>query len=233
MSKELKLLEDILKRNSDNPDEIDINNEVNHYFFFDEIKNTKDLNTAWSVFKEHKEIQKRLSLVEDKTNTIPGWGYRTPQSDKISIEENELINIVTQHVNSIHPMLPDEEYFSDLITFIKNGFTVEIAPSNIDPPDISDNELFFQLYEAIGEYWIECFPRDKDHYEVLNNWAIYLTKCDEVAIYLMWPCLEHEITLSSSTMDAAAKLWKLGCRDRYWIKDLDYSQKVIYVKPPS
>jgi hypothetical protein len=232
MNQELKLLEEILKKNTGDPESIDIENEVDHYFFFDAIQDKADLETVWSVFEEHEEIRHRLSKIESNTNTIPGWGYRIPQYDQIKCEDEELKIVVDSHISSLRPILLEEDYNADMISFIDNGYKVEIAPPNIEVPDASDNELFGVLYEAVGEYWIEHFPYDKDHYEVLKNWAIYLTKCDEVATYLMWPCLKHVNQLAFNTMEAGAKLWKFGCRDRFWVKDLDYSSKVVYVSPP-
>lgn len=232
MNQELRVLEDILKRNSDDPESIDIENEVNHYFFFDGIKNEKDLEEAWRSFYEHQDIRGRLSNIESQTDSIPGWGYRIPKNDQITCNDQELKDLVFSHISSLRPILLEEDYNSDIISFIDRGYKVEIAPLDIEIPDTSDNELFGVLYEAIDEYWIDNFPYDREHYEVLKNWAIYLTKCDEVATYLMWPCLSNEKNLSPSTMDAGAKLWKLGCRDRYWVKDLDYISKVVYVRPP-
>jgi hypothetical protein len=232
MNQELGILEEILKRNSDDPESVDINNEIDHYFFFDAIKNQNDLEVAWSVFDEHEEIRDRLLKVESNTDSIPGWGYRIPQQEQVKCNDEELISLVASNISSLRPILLEEDYNADIISFIDNGFRVEIAPSNIEIPATSDNELFGVLYEAIGEYWIEHFPYDKEHYEVLKNWAIYLTKCDEVATYLMWPCLKHETKLEPTTMEFAAKLWKLGCRDRFWVKDFDYSKKAVCIRPP-
>lgn len=232
MNQELRLLEEILKRNSEDPDSIDIENEVDHYFFFDGIKNEEDLDEAWRVFDEHEEIRNRLLNIVSETDSISRWGYRIPKSEQIRCDDQELKNLVSLHISSLRPILLEEDYNAEIIAFIDSGFQVEIAPSGIEFPDTSDNELFGVLYEAIGEYWIDNFPYDREHYEVLKNWAIYLTKCDEVATYLMWPFLSNEKDLAPCTMDAGAKLWKLGCRDRFWVKDLDYVSKVVYVRPP-
>ncbi|WP_024610871.1 hypothetical protein [Pseudoalteromonas sp. TB64] len=232
MNQKLKLLEDILKRNSEDPDSIDIENEIDHYFFFNAIHNKDDLEIAWSVFDEHEDIRNRLSKIQNNADSIPGWGYKTPNLDYVKCDDEELKRIVSLHVSSLRSILLEEDYNADIITFIDNGFKVEIAPSNIEIPGTSVNTLFGVLYEAITEYWIEYFPYDDEHYEVLKNWAIHLTKCDEVATYLMWPFLERSNDLTDNTMDAGAKLWKFGCRDRYWVKDLDYSSKVVYVRPP-
>lgn len=232
MSQELALLEEILKRNSQEPESIDIENEVDHYFFFDEIENKHDLETAWSVFKEHREIRARLANVEGDSDTISGWGYRIPLGHEFRCTDQELKNLVRSHISSLRPILLEEDYNKDILSFIDNGYVVEIAPADVEPPELTNNELFAVLYEAVGDYWIDHFPYEKAHYEVLKNWAIYLTKCDEIAMYLMWPCLHHDSDLTSDIMDAAAKLWKLGCRDRYWVKDLDYASKVVYIRPP-
>ncbi|MBB1436959.1 hypothetical protein H5201_22225 [Pseudoalteromonas sp. SG43-6] len=79
MNQELRLLEEILKRNSEDPDSIDIENEVDHYFFFDGIKNEEDLDEAWRVFDEHEEIRNRLLNIVSETDSISRWGYCSGQ----------------------------------------------------------------------------------------------------------------------------------------------------------
>ncbi len=232
MNPELKIIEDILKKNSDDANSIDIENEVEHYFIFDKITDPIDLEKVWSLFGENKEIRERLKNVESNTDIIPGWGYLVPEQEQICCDEQELKGLVDSHIKNLRPILLEEDYNNEIISFIDTGYTIELAPANIEIPNASDNELFGVLYEALSEYKLEHFPYEKAHYEVLNNWAIYLTKCDEVAVYLLWPCLQHSENPDPLLMEPGAKLWKLDCRDRYWVKDLDYSSKTIYVRPP-
>ena len=232
MDPKLKQLEDILKRNSEQPQSIDIENEVDHYFFFDKISNENDLEEAWSIFEEAKAIQERLLLVESNSKTLPVFGYRIPENEQALCSNEELTSLVRSHITNLRPLLLEEDYNEEIISFIDQDFAIEIAPPDINIPNTSDNQLFGVLYEAIGEYWIEHFPYHKPHYEVIKNWSIYLTKCDEVATYLMWPILENRNDLTANTFEPGTILWKLGCRDRYWVKDLDYHSKVIYVRAP-
>ena len=232
MDPKLNMLTEILKRNSDDPDSVDMLNEVDHYFFFQSISNADDLEAAWALFDEHKEIRSRLLNLENSTREIPGWGYLIPQLEQVRCSEDELLALVSSHISMLRPLLLQEDYNEEIISFIDRGFAIETAPAPVEIPDVSENELFGVLYEAISEYRIEHYPYDIPHYEVLRNWAIYLTKCDEVACYLLWPCLKHKLTLPDTCMDAGAKLWKLGCRDRYWVKDLDFESKTVYFRAP-
>lgn len=229
MNEKLKLLEEIVKRNSDEPEYVDMTDEVSHYFIFDQITNPKDLETAWSLFDEQKEIRARLANVEGNTDTVPGWGYRIPQ--QVRCDQDELLALVKEHLTNLRPFLYESSYTNDIISFLDNEFEIEMAPNEAVCPETTDNDLFMVLYEALSEYLISAFPED-EHYEVLYNWAIYLTKCDEVASYILWPCLEHEESEIEDLMEPAAKLWKFDCRDRFWIKDSDTKSKIVYVRPP-
>ncbi len=224
-------MEEIIKRNSNEPNKIDINNEVTHYFIFDDISDPADLEQAWSLFSENKEIRKRLAFIEQQADSIPGWGYRIPSNkEKFRCEESDLVSWVEAHVKNVRPIILSEDYNKEICDFIDGGFNVEIAPENEVIPDIRNNELFLTLYEALQEFKIEHFPYEKEHYEVLLNWAIYLTKCDEIAAYLLWPCFNNTENFSSDMFEYAAKIWKVGCRGKYWVKDLNYSLKTIYCR---
>lgn len=231
MSPELKRLEEILKRNSAEPDTVNIDDEVSHYFFFDEIADAADLEEAWSAFPEQAEIRKRLALVESDSGVIPGWGYRVP-ADGASIDDDALLEMVRKNVLNLRPMLAHTDDNRELIEFIDRGFVVEIAPQSAHAPDAPDNDLFMSLYEAMQENRSDRFPHDAPHYRVLYNWAIYLTKCDEVACYLIWPCLSGNEAWPADTLEPFVRLWKLNCRDRFWIKQGDPSSGTIYVRPP-
>lgn len=227
----MRQLEAILKRNSSEPDGVDITDEVEHYFFFDKIRDASDLEEAWSVFPEHAEIRKRLALVESDCKVVPGWGYRIP-GEVVSIDDAQLLELVRQGIRNLRPMLLDTDENSDAIAFIDGGFDIVIAPSGAVPPDPDRNDFFLALYEAIQEDMLARFPFDKPHYRVLWNWAIYLTKCDEVASYLLWPCLSGHARFSDDVMAPFVGLWKRDCRDRFWVKRGDFSSGMIYVKPP-
>lgn len=232
MNKELRELEAILKRNSDNPDDIDIEDEVNHYFLFDNIFNKDDLERAWSLFPEGEIIRDRLSVVEQKTQTIAGWGYRIPGATNPGVDSEQFLKLVENHIKALRPIILDGDYNDDIRAFIDTGFTVELAASNESIPSPTDNDLFGTLYEALQEFKIDYFPFNKEHYEVLYNWAIYLTKCDEVAAYLLWPCLQGVEEFEPDLFDYGVKLWKLGCRDRFWIKDGDIASQTVCFRPP-
>lgn len=231
MTPEMKRLEEILKRNTDDPDAVDIEDEVCHYFFFDQIGNAADREEAWSVFAEHEDIRRRLDFVEGGTETISGWGYRIP-GGATTVDEDTLKALVARNISNLRPILPETDDNRDIIDFIDRGFSVEIAPPGTGVPGTGKNELFGALYEAIGEFWQARFPDDEPHYDVLLNWAIYLTKCDEVAVYLLWPCLSGRDAFPADMFEPCVGLWKLGCRSRFWVKRGDFSSRTVYVKPP-
>ncbi len=230
MNKQLEILEDLLKKGSDDPESIDLEgNEVDHYFYFDKIKNQRDKELAWSQFEESKEIRERLKIVENKTQTINGWGYRVAE-DGNRVSNEELLMIVENYVKCIAPIILKEEYNQDVIKFIDKGFKAEIAPLDMLPPEVENNHLFGALYEGMSETLIKSFPLD-DHYDLLYNWAIYLTKCDEVAFYLLWPVISKDVKeLNDNSSLFGVKLWMLNCRARFWIQDI--GSNTIYVKPP-
>ena len=232
MSAELTILEAILKRNSLAPGSIDISNEVNHYFYFDAISDPDDLDAAWSVFDERADIRRRLAHLERGAQTVRGWGYRTAPENVIVAADKELKVLVAEYIASIRPLIHEDEGNAEIVSFIDRGFLIEIATCDIEVPAAQANSLDIVLDEARTDYLIEHFPRDRPHYRVLYNWAIYLTKCDEVAFYLLWPCLWHKTSLSSETADAGFALWRLGCQNRYWIKDDNPESCTVYVRPP-
>lgn len=87
----LRVLEEILQRNSDFADAVNLRNaEVHHYFYFDRITDPADLEAAWAVFPEHQEIRQRLARIERVATTgdkqmcsgLPGderWRIRVPK----------------------------------------------------------------------------------------------------------------------------------------------------------
>ena len=61
---------------------------------------------------------------------------------------------------------------------------------------------------------------------------IYLTKCDEVDLYLLWPILDNVGDIDPNTPTPGFDLWRYGCRSAYWIKDNDVESGVVYTQPP-
>jgi len=229
----IDVLEEILKRNSEPGEEIDLReNEVDHYFYFDKIANPGDLEAAWAVFPESQEIRKRLQEVDSVCDVIDGWGYRVPKESN-RCEPDELLQILRTHIERMRSLIPDDDYYRDVINFIDGSFDVQIAPADASPPEEDDeNALFDTLYEVISEFTLEHCSLDEPHKELLYNWAIYLTKCDEVAAYLLWPCLDGVSDLPADTPDPGFQLWANDCRMRYWIKDEDFGSGVVYIAPP-
>ncbi len=105
MSQEIALLETILKRNSDDPESVDIANEVDHYFFFDAIADASDLEAAWAVFDEHVEIRRRLANIEADAQCVPGWGYRTAQASASSRQADLVTKLVAAQISSLRHVI--------------------------------------------------------------------------------------------------------------------------------
>jgi hypothetical protein len=105
------------------------------------------------------------------------------------------------------------EYNKLAIEFLKYPFKVQRAPTGVKAPE--KNELFGTLYEAIQEFLIEEMPQD-DKYDDLYEWAIHLTKCDEVAAYILGPCFR---SIATPNFEYGLLIWSFGLRKSYWIKD--------------
>jgi hypothetical protein len=228
----IDLLQEILKRNL-RPEEIIGNfdlrtNESYHYFYFDCIRDPNDLELAWSIFPENKEIRRRLKIVERAASIIPGWGYRVAKETN-RCDHATLKKLIRQHIRFMRPLVR----YEDIGRFLDKPFEIVLAPKNVAVPDDMNNDLLLALDEGPGDFFIEHYPIDKQHYWLLDNWAIYLTKCDEVARYLLWPCLRKVSHLPKESPNPGFRLWTYHCRDRYWIKDGDLSSGVVYFRPPT
>lgn len=236
LANELQILEEILKRNCESEEELSYidfaENEVDYYFYFDRILNPDDLETAWSLFPESTEIRIRLQAVEDGTNEVPGFGYRVPLSKTME----SIDDLVRDHLRVSRELLVAiRNDCEEEIELLNSSLEVALAPPEIAVPPAEENRLFLSIYESIQELLVVYRPRPSkfpNHYDLLYYWAIYLTKCDEVALYLLWPCLEKIPPLPADTPDYAFHLWKAKCRDRYWIKDNDIKSGVVYFRPP-
>lgn len=226
MNDELKILESILSKSCNQT--VDIKDESHHYFYFQNINNNEDLEKAWSVFPEHQAIrQKFLNIKNSEVFHAPKMDIKDIKECK-AIDEAQFKKIVKSNILNLRKIIYDHEEYTDILAFIDAGFNVEIATSDILTPDAVGNHLFSVLYESLSDYVIDHFPYHKPHYEVLRNWAIYLTKCDEIAAYLLWPCLQHEQKITDDLIDNAFKLWQFNCRSNFWIKDNNTSTGVVY-----
>jgi len=236
----LDILETILKRNwHEGADEIDLReNESYHYFFFDNVRNKQDLEAAWAVFPEHKEIRERLERVERAARIVPGFGYRLPRDDN-RCSTDELAKVIRKHIQLVSPLVVDRPGYrhpsgGKLLEFVETPFQVVLAPDDVSCPSNDDADLWGVLLEAISEakFVPERYPFEEEHYSLLQNWAQMFTKCPEVEAYLLWPCLGTELGLPDETPSPGFQLWAHHCRDRYWIKDSDFRSGVVYFRPP-
>lgn len=99
-------------------------------------------------------------------------------------------------------------------------------------PDPMDNVLFGALYESMGDFKHDHYPFEEPLLAILYEWAIALTKCDEVALYLLWPVLKDVGGIDPNTPIPGLALWKYHCRTSYWIKDGDLRSGLVCVQPP-
>jgi len=81
--------------------------------------------------------------------------------------------------------------YGDIHRFLNKPFKITLAAKIIAVTDAMNNHLLLALDEGPGDFFAEHYPLDSQHYQLLYHWAIYLTKCDEVAWYLLWPCLRN------------------------------------------
>jgi hypothetical protein len=228
MNDPIETLEEILKRNG--CDDVNLReNEADRYFLFDQISEPNDLELAWSQFPAHREIRARAAEVDAVSDIVPGWGYRTPKKSH-RCSDAELIELVGRHIAVIRPFITD---WSDVRAFIDRGFDIEVIGRDAGaPPDATDNELFGAWYESISDFKIERYPYEEPILEVLDDWATYLTKCDEVALYLSWPVLKNVETFDPATPLPGFKLWQYNCRTNYWIDEGDMNSRLVCIQRP-
>lgn len=229
MNDRIKTLEDILNRNGSSKVNL-LTNEVDSYFLFDQISDPGDLDKAWSLFPEHQEIRARAAEVDACSDIIAMWGYRTPRKSQ-RCSDIALKQLVRDHLTVTRPLLTDD--WEDIGEFLDNVYDIEfLHQETADVPTPMENELFMATYESMGDFQISHFPYDNPLAKILNNWAKYLTKCDEVALYLLWPLLQDIEEFDRNTPIPAFRLWQYNCRNSYWIKNGDLESRVVIVKRP-
>lgn len=223
----IKTLEGILKRNG-----LEVNlreNEADRYFLFDQISEPSDLDLAWSQFPAYREIRARAAQVDAVSHIVPGWGYRTPKKSN-RCSDAELMGFLRGHIAGIRPVVSG---WSDVRAFIDNGYDIQVVGSEAGvPPDAMANVLFGALYESICDFKCYHYPFDEPTLQILLDWAIYLTKCDEVALYLLWPVLKDLEAVDPNTPVPGFRLWQYNCRTNYWIKDGDVKSGLVCIQPP-
>lgn len=225
----VKMLEDILKRSGHDLNLRDRNKEEHRYFLFDQISAPDDLDLAWSQFPAQRDIRPRAAQVDAVSDIIPGWGYRTPKKSN-HCSDAELIRLVRGNIDAIRPLISGWE---DVRAFIESGYDIHVVGSEAgDPPDAMENILFGALYESMGDFKFDHYPFEELILEILYDWAIYLTKCDEVALYLLWPVLKDVEAIDPNTPVPGFRLWQYNCRTNYWIKDGDVKSRLVCVQPP-
>lgn len=229
----IQLLTELLRKNvpADERESITLDEDsVDRWFYFDRITDAADLEAAWGVFTEQAEIRRRLAELESLAKVMPGFGYRIPK--KQIVKPRELVALVKLHLQKMRPLIADQEENAAILALIDAGPRVEVAPASAKMPRADDNELFMAVYEALQEPTYSLSDRG-EHYDMLCEWAIYLTKCDEDVLYLLWPTLDISRQLPGDTAEAGMRLWALDCRDRYWCKNNDPATGIVYVRPPA
>jgi hypothetical protein len=157
-------LEDILRRNGH-----DLNlreNEVQRYFLFDQISDPGDLDLAWSLFPEHREIRARAAKVDAVSNIVHGWGYRTPRKSN-RCSEAQLIELLQRHIAAIKPFIG--ESYGDVVTFLDKGYDIQVVGKEAgSPPDPMGNILFGALYEPMGDFKRDHYSFEEPLLEILT-----------------------------------------------------------------
>jgi len=230
MNDPIDTLEAILKRNGHDVDLHDRNKEWNRYFLFDQISAPDDFDFAWSQFPAHRDIRVRAAEVDAVSDIVAGWGYRIPKKSN-RCSDAELTGLVRDNLAATRPFISGS--YEDVAAFIENGYDIQVVSSEASgPPDAMENVLFMGLYESMGDFQIDRFPFEQPILEILYDWAIYLTKCDEVALYLLWPVLRNVEAIDPNTPIPGFRLWQYNCRTNYWIKDGDMKSGLVCVQRP-
>lgn len=205
-------------------------NEVDRYFLFDQISDPADLEKVWSLFPEHRVIRARADEVDACSDIVPGWGYRTPRTSNLC-SDAELTQLVREHLTVTRTFLTDD--WEDIGEFIDNGYEIELLNAGTaEIPDPMDNKLFMGIYESLGDFRIQHYPYGNLLAAILSDWAIYLTKCDEVALYLLWPLLQDVEDCDPNTPIPGFRLWQYNCRTKFWIKEGNLESGVVIVQRP-
>jgi hypothetical protein len=226
MNDPIKTLDNILKRNGHDANLRE--NELDRYFLFDQISAPADLDVAWSQFPANREIRARAAEVDAVSDIVAGWGYRIPKKSN-RCSDAQLAAFVREHLAGTRPFISGS--WDDVAAFIDGGFEIQVIGSEVGvPPDAMQNELFGASYESMGDFKIDRFPFEQPILGILYDWAIYLTKCDEVALYLLWPVLKNVEAIDPNTPVPGFRLWQYNCRTNYWIKDGDLKSRVVYVQ---
>ncbi len=222
-------LEEILRRHRN--EEVNLReNEGDRYFLFDRISDPADLEKAWSLFPEHRVIRDRADEVDASSEIVPGWGYRVPRTS-LRCSDTDLTQLVREHLAATRPFLTDD--WDDIGEFIDNGYKIELlSEGTAEIPEPMENELFMGIDESMSDFRIQHFPYGNLLAEILSDWAIYLTKCNEVALYLLWPLLQDVEEFDPQTPIPGFRLWQYNCRKNYWIKDGDLESGVLIVQRP-
>jgi hypothetical protein len=226
MNDPIKTLEDILKRSGHDLDLRNRNKEENRYFLFDRISAPNDLDLAWSQFSAHREIRARAEEIDAASDIVTGWGYRVPKKSN-RCSDTELAGLVRSNLAKTRPLISGS--WDDVAAFIDKGYDIQVVSSEA-PSNPVGNVLFMALYESMGDFKIDHFPYEQPLLEILYDWAIYLTKCDEVALYLLWPILKNVEAIDPNTPIPGFKLWQYNCRANYWIKDCDLKSGLVCVQ---
>lgn len=229
MNDPIDTLESILKRNGHDRDLRNRNKEEHRYFLFDQISAPNDLDLAWSLFPANGEIRARAAEVDAVSDIAGGWGYRIPKKSN-RCSDTELVGFLRDHIGAIRPFISG---WSDVREFIESGYDIQVVGSEAGaPPDAMENVLIGALYESMGDFIIDHYPFEQPILEILYDWAIYLTKCDEVAAYMLWPVLKDVEAIDANTPVPGFRLWQHNCCTNYWIKDGDLKSRAVCVQRP-
>lgn len=222
----IDVLEALLTKHDGRP--VDIrNNEVDSYFLFDRLDDKGDLDRAWSLFPCHEEIRRRAQEVDDACDS-----YRVPRPTN-RCSDDALLGYVRGYLDSASSLIDEEDSELDIHAFLRKPHDVRLWTPD-DGPRVSLGEGEYgpldELDERLGDIFGDAYPSTSKLHQVLHHWAVYLTKYNEVAHYLLWPLVKDIIPLFDARH--AFDLWRVRCLDGYWIKDQDLASGVVLVKPP-
>ena len=189
-------------------------------FFFSRFETPEALDQAWSYIPEHLEIRKRVKEVKGVTPSAEELGgipmYSFP---KVGYGLDTLKDVAEAYLAALLPLAEREPGYEATKKLIQNNPKVILGNPDEVPSPIDFNH---ELYEIHTDPILENLPREA-HYYILYNYAVYLTKDDRVAAYVLWPCLKNKAPLEN-VFRLGFEIWRR--RAQFWT---DEKRERIYV----
>lgn len=165
-------------------------------FFFSRFKTAEALEEAWSLVPEHKAIRERLAELDKTSATPEELGgipmYHLPSSAK-NAELDTLPSLIENYLRALIP-IAEETGDSDLLEVLRDKPKVCVGNLANAPAESQLDQAFYRIH---SESLLNHLP-DAAPYSILYTYAVYLTKDDRVAAFILWPCLQNNERLENA-----------------------------------